>query len=210
MSENNETLEVEIPDTVAEVVDLFNRQPDEPEAEAPAYHTILEVWREVLSAAEPEGRKKPAPQWCGKMVSSYPNLTFAECLSVRDRYFAKLAQVLDVLNFEIDSHPGCLSHTTPEDDVAENTEIYQAVLLTWQQLFLQWELEWTCNHVSAPAEFAALAEAYKTLFGDAGRPGISAYLDNVKFEYTEDFQATVGELLHEQREAYVEAGVTGE
>lgn len=208
MTDSTET--TEIPDTAAEVIDLFNRGEAEPEPEAPSYHAILEVWREVLAPAEAEATKKPAPTWAGKMVQTYPELTFADCLQLRDRLMAKLGQLRDVVVFEIDSHPGCLEVASAEEDVEENAEIYKAVLLTWQQLFLQWELEWTCNHLHAPAEFAAMAESHRVLFGDSTRPGLSAHLDNIKFEYTEADQATVAELLTEQRDAYTEAEVTGE
>lgn len=207
MTEHTDT--AEIPDTAAEVIDLFNRGGGaEPEPEAPAYHTILEVWRELLKPAAAEAKANPSPTWAGKMVQTYPDLTFADCLAVRDRLMAKLGHLLDVVVFEIEAHPGCLDHTSPEEDVEENSEIYKSILLTWQQLFLQWELEWTCNTLVAPAEFASMAEAHRILFGDSSRPGLSAHLDNIKFAYTEADQLTVAETLAEQRDAYLE--VTGE
>lgn len=205
--DSNETIETpEIPDTAAEVIDMFNRGA---EPEAPAYHTILEVWREVLVPATVEATKKPAPPWAAKMVQLYPQLSYPDCVDLRDRYFAKLQSIRDIIDLEIAANPGCLDYTTAEDDVAENTEIYESILMTWQALVLQWELEWDCTATGAAAELASISEAHKTMFGDSGRSGLSAFLDNIKFEYLESTQATISEALTELRDNYTDE-VAGE
>jgi hypothetical protein len=177
------------------------------EEEVPVQHTILEVWREVLAPAQKLAGEKVTPQYASKMVATYPGLTLADCREVQARYYAKIGQLAEILDLEISSDPDCLSYLdAPEEDAAENAYHYKGLLITWQQLFLQWELEWTCTDPDAAAELAAISEVHKLFFGPTG---LTQHLDNIRLEYTEDDAATLAEVLQEQREAYTEA-VSGE
>lgn len=191
-----ETIELSPEDEAA--VAQFSEQLD---AEPPTYHALIKLWRDVLSNAEAEGQKKVTPQWANKMVQSYPGIGFGDVETLRDTYFGMLAEMVNILNWEISLDPQCTTPTTPEEDVEENAHHYKNVLLTWQLLFLQYELEWEASSPYAAVDLAALSETHKTLFGGADRPGLVAFLDNIGFteHYTEADQEDLRAALEELR-----------
>jgi hypothetical protein len=186
----------------ADVVPLFG-DAEATEAEVPNYHTVLEVWREVLKPAAKLSYEKVTPQYASKMLATYPGLDYPACQDLQDRYYLKIQQLADVLDLEISGDSDCLTFDTPEDDVAENFTHYKSVLFKWQELFLQWELEWGCGDTDAAVELAAISEIHKLFFGPTG---ITAFLDNIRLELTEADQEELAELLQEQRDAYTEGG----
>lgn len=167
-----------------------------PEGEVPTFHPVLEVWREVLKPAAAEGTKKVTPQWASRMVSTYARLDYADMEDVRDRYFGKLAELSHILDLEIASDENCLSYSTPEEDAEHNSLHYKQLLIDWQRQFLQWELDWACTEESAVAELAAISEAHKMFFSETG---ITAYLDNIKFQFTEADSNDLAEALNDLR-----------
>jgi hypothetical protein len=186
----------------ATVLPLFgDDQPEE--GKAPAYHTVLEVWREVLRPAAALSYEKVTPQYASKMLQSYAGLTFASTQELQDRYYQKIQQMADILDLEISGDKDCLSYSSPEEDVAENHTHYKSLLFKWQELLLQWELEWGCGDVDAAVELAAVSEIHKLFFSPTG---LTAFLDNIRLELTEDDQEELAELLQEQRDAYTEGG----
>lgn len=165
--------------------------------EEPTFHPVLKVWKEVLAVAESERATPISPQWATKIISSYPGLTFAGCATVHERYFAKLIQLRDILSMVIDGDDECLNYDTPEEDVEHNSHHYKDVLTMWQMAVLQWELEWDCTDPHAAIELAAISEVHKIFFGDAHRPGMTAYLDNIQFQFTDSDQAELVEALEQ-------------
>jgi hypothetical protein len=169
--------------------------------DAPSFHTILEVWREVLKPAAAEAEKKVTPQWASKMVQSYPELKFADMRALQAAYYSKLLEMLDVVVDEIATDDECLGYTTPEEDVEGNSGHYKAVLLAWQRKFLGYELAWDCTDVDAAVELAAISETHKVFFGEVG---LTQFLDNIKFEFTEDDAAEIAQALEDMRTQEVE------
>ena len=163
----------------------------------PSFHPVLKVWKEVLAVAERERATSISPQWASKIVGSYVGLSFADCLEVHERYFDKLIQLRDILYMEIDGDPDCLTYTTPEEDAAENSHHYKNVLTLWQMAVLQWELDWDCADPMAAGELAAISEVHKIFFGNAAQPGMTAYLDNIGFQFTDADQQEMVEALEE-------------
>lgn len=206
MTEYSES--IELSDQDQSDLDRLFAEPDGVEAtEAPAFHTVLEVWREVLRPASALAGEKVTPAYAGKMVQSYPGIGFADVQELQARYYAKIEQLLDILHLEISTDDNCLVYTDPAEDAAENAHHYKNLLATWQLLFQQWELEWDCTDPAAAVELAAWSEVYKMFFGPTG---ITQFLDNIKLEYTEDDSATLSELLQDQREEFLAGAVTGE
>lgn len=168
------------------------------EASTAPYHTILELWREVLSPATDELKRSVSPQWANRIVSSYQGLQFSDMDNFRDTYFTKVLTLADILADEIDSDDEALNHTSPEEDVENNTPHYLTVLFNWQQQFLLWELGWRCTASDAAVEIAALSEVHKMFFGEQG---LTALLDQIKFEFTDDHRQMLSELLEETKAA---------
>lgn len=176
----------------AEIIELLDRN-----GEAPTFHPILQVWREVLSNARGELTAKVTPSWANKVVSSYQGVEYANMVDYRDSFFTKLIQLLDILEMEIDSDPDCLSYITPEEDVEHNSHHYRNLLMQWQLALLQWELDWETTSPNAATEIAAISEVHKIFFGPTG---ITQYLDNIKFEFDEQDQAELAEALQQLKE----------
>lgn len=165
--------------------------------EAPSYHTILEVWREVLKPAAQEATKNVTAGWANRILSAYHGLEFKNMVLFRDRYFAKLEQLFQLVLDEIATDADCLSYGTPEEDREENAQHYKNLLRSWQLAILQWELDWDCTAPDAAIEVAAISEVHKMFFG---QQGITAFLDNIQLEFTEEDQQELADALEELRE----------
>jgi hypothetical protein len=203
MSEHVEE-SIEPPLTEQDQADLAQLYGEPDGVEAPQFHPILEVWAKVLEPAAAEGRKPVTPQWANRMVAEYRELRFCDTPQLRDYYFGKIGVFNRILLDEIASDPDCLSYATPEEDVAENSHHYKNLLLTWQMQMVQWEIEWDPTADDAGIELAAISEIHKMFFGQMG---LTAFLDNIKFEFTEDDQAQLAEALNDVK---ISAGVAGE
>lgn len=156
--------------------------------EKPAYHTVLEVWREVLKPAADEATKKVHPAWASRITGQFPSIAFADMNVFRDRYYGKIIELADLLHDVIESDDECLNYETPEEDVEHNSHHYRELLFQWQARILLWEQQWDCTDGWAAVELGAISEVHKMFFSQTG---ITAFLDNIKFEYTERDQAEV-------------------
>jgi hypothetical protein len=162
------------------------------EANNAGYHTILEVWREVLRPADAERSKRITPQWATRVVGTYHGVTYADMPAFRELYFGKILHLAGILEDEIESDDECLNLVSAEEDVEHNTSHYLNVLFAWQMQFMQWEIEWDATSPTAAIEVAALAEVHKMFFDPQG---ITALLDQISFPFTDTDRDTLGELL---------------
>jgi len=192
MPEYDET--IELPEKDAADVARLHAVPED---EAPQFHPILEVWTKILEPAAGLRDSNPSPQWCSKIVGKYAGVTFADCLNIQRAYFDLLTQCRDALDWVISTDASALDRLTPEDDRIFNDVNYFNVLLLWQMTFLNYELEWDCTDQFAAAELAAIGEAHGALFGQLG---VTAYLDNIQFQFGDADQELMLELLNEMKE----------
>jgi hypothetical protein len=165
-------------------------------ADEPSFHPLLQIWTTVLTPAGGESKEMPTAAWCNRIISGYQQITFADMIAFRDKYFTKVEELAEILRLEVASDPEAFSYTTPEEDVENNTAHYKNVLLNWQLQVQQWELDWECTDADAAIELAAISEVHKMFFGPTG---IVAFLDNIKFEFTEADQQMLSEALQAQR-----------
>jgi hypothetical protein len=164
--------------------------------EGPSYHTILEVWQKVLEPAEADSKRKVGMPWAMRIIAEYREITFAQVNLVRDRYHEKLADLIEILDVEIDSDPQCFEHTTAEEDREHNGHHYLNLLTLWQFAFVKWEHEWDVAREDAAIEIAALSEAQKMFFGDTG---LTQHLDNIQLQFTQEDQEDLGRALQEYK-----------
>lgn len=176
-------------DTVEDILEQANAAP---------YHTILEVWREVLKPAHTERLKKITPQWANRICTNYRELNFADMLEFRDRYFDKIHELEDVLAAEIETDDECLNLTTPEEDAEHNGHHYLNVLTNWQKTFLTWELEWDCADPDASIELAAISEVHRMFFD---QNGLTALLDQIQFQFTDADRDLLAAELQDLRDS---------
>lgn len=168
------------------------------EAENAGYHTILEIWREVLKPAEAERTKRITPQYANRICTTYNGVAFEDMPDFRDSYFDKIKQLTAILEAEIEGDDECLKFTTPEEDVEFNSHHYLNVLIDWQRAFLTWELDWDTTHPDAALELAAISETHRMFF-DAN--GLTALLDQIKFEFTDADRDLLASALQDLRES---------
>lgn len=182
----------------------FTVNEDDDENDAPPWHAVLQVWRDVLASAETEIVKKVTPQWAARIAGSYLGVELKDMNTFRDIYYGRMLELRDLVNEIIDAHPECLEVTTPQEDLAENSQHYRDLLLSWQLRFFQWELDWDCTSENAAVELAAFGEAHAFVFGIPGRTGLTAHMENIKLEITEADQASWSEALRQLREEHGE------
>ena len=192
MPEFEET--IELPDQ--DKTDLHRLYAEPDGVEAALFHPILQVWREVLKPAADEMDQKITPNWANRIVTSFTEVRFADMELYRKSYFGKLMQLAEILDDEIASDDDCLTYTTPEEDALENAHHYKNLLLNWQLAVLQWEMDWNTTDLDAAVELAAISEVHKMFFG---AQGITAFLDNIGFEFTDDDSQSLMIALEEFR-----------
>lgn len=90
------------------------------EANNAGYHTILEVWREVLRPAASEQTKRITPQWATRVIGTYHGITYADMPAFRELYFGKILHLAGILDDEIASDDECLNLTSAEEDVEQD------------------------------------------------------------------------------------------
>jgi hypothetical protein len=172
--------------------DIFNLS--EEGGDKPPYNPILRIWLELLKPVEDLKDAKVTPQWANRICTTYTGMYFSSIDDFRDLYYVKMAQLIAVLQFEIDSDAECLRKATPEEDVEENTGHYLNILMGWQLCFLDWELQWDCNSLIAAAELAAISELHRMFFDQTG---VAALLDNIKFVVTDADREVWAEALED-------------
>lgn len=164
--------------------------------EEPTYHPILHVWKVVLEPAHEEAKAKVTPQYANRIISSYRDISFGDMIAFRDLFYAKIIELEEILLQVIDSDEKCLSYDSPEEDKEKNSHHYRKVLLEWQRRFMEWELAWDTLSPTAALEMAAISEVHNFCFSATG---LTAQLQNIQFEYTEQHQAEVAEVLNAMR-----------
>lgn len=168
------------------------------EAEGIAYHTVLELWREVLKPATREASMKITPQWATRICSAYREINYADMINFRDDYFARITNLADILDVEIATDDECLNLNSAEEDVEHNSHHYLNLLVDWQKQFLSWELEWEPTDTYAAIEIASIAEVHRMFFDNTG---LTSLLDSINFEVSDADRDMLATALQELRDS---------
>lgn len=179
---------VRIPDSPAEL------NPEEPEE----YHSILQVWKAILSPARESAHEKVTPQWASRICSKYLQLRYGDMNEFRDRYHALIGELEDALDAIIASDDECLKVLNAVEDAQHNSPHYAQVLTDWQIILLGREMDWDCTDPYAAVELSVVSEIHNILFGPTG---MTALLDGIPFEYTEMHQEALALALQSFRDA---------
>lgn len=185
---------------IDESIEMDDLPPETPAAPHPSYHTLLEVWRAVLAPARGGLADAPiTPQWATRIVSTYPQVTFADTPAVNTMFFVVVNELGSILDEVIDSDTQCLKWETAQEDVEHNSEHYRELLTLWQTHMLRRELEWKPTDPDAAVMLAALSEVHAMFFGEKG---LTAHLDSIKFQFTEADQEALTRSLEDARAAF--------
>lgn len=190
---------------VTETIEIDENLPPEPEAPETPYHTLLEVWRAVLAPArDGEMRnEKVSPQWATKIVSTYQGLTYGDTPAVNALLYLIVDELGQILDDEIATGDDPLEWADAESDVQNNSQHYRNLLTSWQCHMLRRELEWDPRDADAAVMLAALSEVHNMFFGQTG---LTAHLESIKFQFTEEDQADLRTALEETRNAFYDGG----
>lgn len=168
--------------------------------DAVQYHTLLEVWQEVIAGSVTVRKERINPQWARRVISAHPQVFYQDMPEYAALYYDKIDQLAEALQAEIETDDECLNRDNPEEDREHNSLHYANVIFSWQKLFLSWELDWDCTSTDAAIELAAIIEVHKMFFGDVG---LITVLDQINFEFTESLQEQLFLELEELKSSWI-------
>lgn len=164
------------------------------------YNPVLKVWRAVLDPAEDGLLNDPiTPMWANRITSSYREVNFCDMEEVKQRYYAKLIELRDILDEVIASNDECLNVADTKEDVEHNRGAYISVLTEWQLAIVAWEVAWDFRDPAAGAEIAAISEVQQMFFGSPQRQGLVSYLESINLEYTDADRELMAETIENRR-----------
>ena len=189
--ESDQVVEVEDFEITDEKIQEFVEQ-------GPSYHSILQIWREVLEPSGKAAVEKPTPAYCNRIITSYPEVRYADMVRFRDLFYSRIDELKAILATEIESDDNCLKHLTAEEDAEFNGQHYKNLLRDWQLAILEWEKDWHCEDTDAAISLATISEIHKMFFGQTG---LTSMLDNIPFEYTDADREELGQALEAAKDA---------
>lgn len=164
----------EIPDTIEEL------DPQELPGEVRMTRTLLQVWSEMLSNIEKSAAEKVTPQMAMRVSGSWKELKINEVPAYFKMYHEYLLEMRAAFSAEVETDPKCFKKI--KDDGEKNREHYLTIILQWQLVSLQWDIDWDIKAKDAHVRLAAMADASNFFMGDEG---LLSYLKFIDFEYSE-------------------------
>ena len=177
----------------------LNGETPETDLEDMPFRTVLELWTAVMEPLTEEWGRTITMHWATRIVTTYPEMRFADVPEFRDRFFAKADVLATILKEQIAGDDECLKRVSAEEDAMFNGRLYRSILTAWQKEFILWEMKWRVEDDAAALEMAAIAEIHKMFFGTGGLIGL---LDSINLEFTDDDRDTLAAELQEIKEAY--------
>gem|GEM_PF-3914430 len=169
--------------------DLAQMGIEVPEDEVVPQHSLLFIWRDLLSHV-PKSAAEPIPMVVAhKVVNSWPKLTYQDTAKYHVLYHQFLQQAADLVDEAIAKRPEAIDFVG-EDDLTENGKTYLDLLVQWHLALDRFEhTEWRAEDEDSHIKLAAVIDARATLFSDTGLTG---HLDAIHFRVTdEEFLAAV-------------------
>ena len=185
--------EIEIDNQLVEdtVRDMLEGKLDE----APVTHTLLEMWREILSNIDTQERLKIPMAVAGRIIRNYPQMKMQEVPEYWKRYYTLLSELRDILNVEISSDPKCLSRV--DDDMEANRHHYLNLIATWQVAIRAWEDDWEITAEDSHLWYAAIGDTINFVFGERG---MMQQLPTLGFVYDDDAALEIEEIVSDLAE----------
>ena len=146
------------------------------DASEPQY-SLLRVWSEVLSNLDPIRAESVSMALAGRIVSQWPQISFQETPIFHDMYHDLLLQFRDELDVVIAENPGA-SEVPAEEDLEHNYKHYKRLVIDWNILLDQAELQWDVTSEHSHVMYAAIVDARQFLFS---RNGFAGHLEQIGF-----------------------------
>lgn len=160
---------------------------------SPLSHTILEIWKEVLSNIDKEAALDITPQSSIALLASWPHLKVQEHSAYSKLYYTILKEFQQVVLDIIEENPTALKNI--EDDNTENHDLYIEILGNWQLIAREWEDEWDASKEDSHVYLAALADAINFVLSSQG---LVAHLDEISLQITEEDQKIMQGIIDEE------------
>ena len=129
-------------------------------------HTLLEIWRNILSNIESAREERIPPVIANRVVTAYPKIEYHMVPQYWDTYYDLLTEMRDILDDVIASDNEAFDRV--EDDAILNRDLYVEVLFGWSDKINQWEEEWDTMSPNAAVELAAIADVSSVIVGETG------------------------------------------
>lgn len=152
--------------------------------------TLLEVWSRVLDSIEASEEEKIDIATAVRVVTRYPQITYADVPVYQQAYYSCLKQLRNILRLEVSTDPDCFKHV--EDDVEDNKHHYLNLIAGWQQEVRSWEEEWSTDQEDAAVLVAAFADARGFVLSEHG---LIAHLDQIGFDFNDVDSESVSEAV---------------
>ena len=140
-------------------------------------HTLLRVWSEVLSNLDAIRAEGVPMALAGRIVSQWPQISFQETPIFHDMYHDLLLKFRDELDAVIAENPGA-SEVSAEEDLEHNYKHYKRLVIEWNILLDQAELQWEATSEHSHVMYAAIVDARQFLFS---RNGFAGHLEQIGF-----------------------------
>ena len=140
-------------------------------------HTLLRVWSEVLSNLDAIRAEGVSMALAGRIVSQWPQVSFQETPIFHDMYHDLLLKFRDELDAVIAENPG-VTEVSAEEDLEHNYKHYKRLVIDWNILLDQAELQWDATSEHSHVMYAAIVDARQFLFS---RNGFAGHLEQIGF-----------------------------
>lgn len=193
MSENTENTEEVTEELTQEDIEAIAAS--FAEGEVPKLtHTILEIWRDLLSNIEVAREERVTPVIANRVITSYPKLNYADVPAYWDLYYDLMTELRDILDDQIATDDEALSNV--EDDAVANRKHYVELLFAWSDRIAQWEEQWDATSPRAAIELAAIADVASMFMGQTGMTEALSQ-PQVGFEFNDDDRVALQQRLVE-------------
>lgn len=168
----------EVPDTVTDLTEGPWSE-DAPQEEG---HSLLRIWSEVLSNVERARDEGVNMSVAGRIVSSWPQISFQETAIYHNMYHEILLELRELLIKTIRDNPGAIDHME-KADMELNHKLYEQLVIDWNILLDEYELEWNAQDEDSHIWYAAIVDARVFLFN---REGFAGHLESRGFTLDSD------------------------
>lgn len=144
--------------------------------------SLLRMWSEVLAAGDSQRDEPVTIGVAGKIVASWPFISFQETKRFHELYFEVLGDMRALLEEIIRDNPGA-ADIMSNDDMKENYDLYKQLVIDWNIRLDELERAWEADAPDSHIWYAVLHDVRGVLFG---RTGLAGHLEARNFELSAD------------------------
>lgn len=179
------------------VVEIPGQEQETPSAEQENYISVLEVWKNVLDNVDDDAANKPTFHQGLRLINTYRDVHYKDIPLLLTLWREKVSAMRDIVAEAIEI--GDLEVANEAEDRTVNDAAYRQIITEVEKLSADWEDRFDFTHPDAAIEAASIPEAYQVFHGNQHNPGLVAHLATIGFQFTQEDQEALVELLAEHR-----------